>query len=338
MPFRDVIGHRRLVDLLARSIARDALPPSLIFAGPAGVGKRLTAVATAQALNCTAPVRGGEPYLIDACGTCASCTRIARGVHADVIIVQPGDTGTIKTEQVREIIDRAGFRPFEGRRRVVIVDSADALVGPAQNAFLKTLEEPSSSSVFLLVTSRPDALLPTVQSRCPRLRFQPLAAAEIASALERRGRSRDEAAALVASADGSLGHALEMSTDELGESRDLARQVLSSLAGGSDSRRRLEGARDLLPKEGGTRSGDREQLASQLRAMASILRDVELLSSGADARALANPDMRGDLERLVGTYHGERGTRAFAAIDQAIAALERNAGVKIVADWVMFQL
>jgi DNA polymerase-3 subunit delta' len=259
-------------------------------------------------------------------------------VHADVIVVEPGDTGTIKTEQVREIIDRAGFRPFEGRRRVVIVDTADALVGPAQNALLKTLEEPPSSSVFLLVTARPDALLPTVQSRCPRLRFQHLTAVDVASALERRGRSREEAAALAASADGSLGRALEMSTDDLGDSRELAREVLTSLAAGNDSRRRLEAARDLLPKEGGTRAGDREQLASELRAMASILRDVELLAAGGDTGTLANPDMRADLERLVGTYRGARGTRAFAAIDQAITALERNAGIKIVADWVMFQL
>ena len=70
--------------------------------------------------------------------------------------------GSIKIDQVRDVIDRAGYRPFEGRRRVVIIDEADALVPQAQNALLKTLEEPPSASVFMLVTSRPDALLPTV--------------------------------------------------------------------------------------------------------------------------------------------------------------------------------
>src|SRR6187431_2945481 len=148
MPFKQVIGHRRLVALLARTIDRGSLPPSLIFAGPAGVGKYLTAVATAQLLNCTARV-GQSPH-IDACGACVACKRIARGVHSDVLTIEPGDSGSIKIEQVRDLVDKAGYRPFEGRCRVVIIDGADALVPAAQNALLKTLEEPPSSSIFVL--------------------------------------------------------------------------------------------------------------------------------------------------------------------------------------------
>src|SRR6266446_4871037 len=189
MPFRDVIGHRRLVALLARGVHRESLPPSLILSGPSGIGKRLVAFATAQALNCTAPLPGGsspsgdvsEASLeADACGMCAACARIARGVHPDVLLVEPGDSGAIKIDQVRDIVDRAAYRPFEGRRRAVIIDEADALMPAAQNALLKTLEEPPPSSVFMLVTSRPDMLLATVQSRCPRLRFRPLGADDVA--------------------------------------------------------------------------------------------------------------------------------------------------------------
>src|SRR5437868_4054634 len=165
VPFRDIVGHRPVVTLLARSVSRESLPPSLVFAGPGGVGKRLVATATAQALNCTA--RDKPP--LDACGVCHTCRRIARGVHPDVLLVEPGDSGSIKIDRVREIVESAGYRPFEGRRRVVIIDEADALVAGAQNALLKTLEEPPPSSVFILVTSRPDALLPTVRSRCHRL-------------------------------------------------------------------------------------------------------------------------------------------------------------------------
>src|SRR6476661_7100501 len=137
MPFRDVVGHVRLIDLLSRSIAGGTLPPSLLFAGPAGVGKHLSALAVAQALNCTDISRGAglrAESSVDACGVCPACTRIARGVHPDVLFVSPGDSGAIKIDQVRDIVDRAQYRPFEGRRRVVIVDEADMLVPPAQNA------------------------------------------------------------------------------------------------------------------------------------------------------------------------------------------------------------
>jgi DNA polymerase-3 subunit delta' len=332
VPFKDVIGHRRLIELLSRSVARETLPPSLIFAGPEGVGKRLTALATAQALNCL-QLRDG-----DACGACTACTRIARNVHPDVLIVEPGESGSIKVEQVRDIVDRAAYRPFEGRRRVVIVDDADALVAAAQNALLKTLEEPPPSSVFILVTAWPDVLLPTVLSRCPRLRFRGLSAADVARALVARGHSDAEAAAVAATADGSVGHALAAHAGEFVEAREIAQQVLAAAAISDDPRRRIESAKDLLSKTGAGGASDREQLASHLRAMATLLRDVELLSTRADVRALANRDVQPALERLAGTYRGERGLRAFTAVDRALAALDRNAGVKVVADWVVLQL
>jgi DNA polymerase III subunit delta' len=359
MPFRDVIGHRRLVELLARSVSRGTLPPSLILAGPSGVGKRLAAIAVAQSLNCI-----NHPSTIshqpratiaelpgDACGTCAACRRIARGVHPDVLIVEPGDSGAIKIDQVREIIDRAAYRPFEGRRRAVIVDEADALVPAAQNALLKTLEEPPDSSVFMLVTSRPDVLLATVRSRCPLLRFRPLPPEDIVTVLVARGLAEPEARAVAATADGSVGRALEASAADLVEARDVAQRVLAQAASspggavgsgvraasGAGAGRRLESAKELLAKSG-SGAGDRESLATHLRAMASLLRDVALIATRADARALANADVRSALERLAPAYQGERGVLAFAAVDRALVALERNAGVKVVADWLVLQL
>ena len=335
MPFRDIVGHRRLVGLVARSIRRGTLPPSLIFAGPDGVGKRLLAIAAAQALNCQNPqtTAMGE---IDACGTCASCSKIDRGVHPDVLVVEPGDTGTIKIDQVRDVIDRAGYRPFEGRRRAVIIDQADALVPQAQNALLKTLEEPPSASVFLLVTSRPDALLPTVLSRCPRLRFRLVDADDVAAVLMKQGRSEAEARATAATADGSVGHALAASGRELADARGVAVRVLEQAAANDDMRRRLDSTKELLARTGAGGAADREQLAVNLRAMASLLRDAELLATGATT-ALANPDVSPKVERL-GAFRGERGVRAFTAVDQALVALERNAGVKTVADWLVVQL
>jgi DNA polymerase III subunit delta' len=275
---------------------------------------------------------------LDACGTCAACTRIARGVHPDVLVLEPGDTGSIKIEQVREVVDRAAYRPFEGKRRVVIIDEADALVPAAQNALLKTLEEPPSLSVFILVTARPDVLLPTVRSRCPRLNFRPLSPNEIAAALVARGQTETAARAVAATADGSLGRALQASADDFVEARDVAQQVLAHAASTPDPRRRIEGAKDLLARTGSGGASDRAQLSGHLRAMGSLLRDIALLATRADGGRLANPDVRPALDRLTPTYRGVRGIHAYAAVDQALAALERNAGVKVVADWLVLEL
>jgi DNA polymerase III subunit delta' len=343
MPFRDVIGHRKLVALLSRSIERDSIPPSLIFAGPAGVGKRLVATASAQALNCLDPRRGTprttDAIDYDACGVCAACTRIERGLHPDVVVLEPGDTGVIKTDPVREVIERAGYRPFEGRKRVVIIDQADTLWANAQNALLKTLEEPTSSSVFFLVSARADSLLPTVQSRCVRLRFHELGPEDVSTVLIRKGVDDTKAHAIAALANGSLGAVDEENAEELVAARDDALRLLTRLASTDDLGRRVEaGAKDLLAQSGNlTPAEQREHLAVRLRAVGSLLRDVELVSVNGDRRTLANPDVEASLGRLT-AFAGDRGIHAFDTIDEALVAIDRNAGVKIVADWVATQI
>lgn len=337
MPFRDILGHRRITALLSRAIARDTLPPSLLFAGPAGVGKRRVARAVAEAVNCLEPRTSGEVER-DACGACAACRRIARDVHPDVIVLSPGDTGSIKIEQVRDVIDKAGYRPFEGRRRVVIVDEADALVPQAQNALLKTLEEPPSASVFLLVSSVPDSLLATVRSRCPRLRFGPLSPGDVAAVLVRDHEYTEaDARAAAADADGSVGRALAVASADLVEARETATRLLQQTARLADPVRRLDAAKDLAAKKGSSAS-ERDQLSACLRVMASLLRDVSVLAAQVDRNLLANPDLEGELQGLVAAYTGSRGDKAFAAIDRALAALERNASPKIVADWLVLEL
>jgi DNA polymerase III subunit delta' len=296
MPFRDVSAHARIAELLSRSVARGTLPPSLIFSGPSGAGKRLTAVAVAQALNCLQLIDN------DACGACAACVRIARGVHPDVLMIEPGDSGTIKIDQIRDVVERAAYRPFEGKRRVVIIDDADALVPAAQNALLKTLEEPPPSSIFILLTTRPDMLLPTVRSRCIRLMFA-------ASARE------------------------EVDADAL----SVAQRVLAHTASAADGKR-LDAAKELLAKTGGGAAIDREQVASHLHAMASLLREIQAIAARADEAAFGGPEIHGAAERLVSSYRGDRGVRAFAAIDRALAAINANVGVKVVADWLVLQL
>ena len=337
MPFRTIAGHHRLLSLLSRVIARDSMPPAVLMAGPAGVGKRLTATAVAQAINCLQP-RSSAPFEREACGECASCKRIARGVHPDVILVQPGDSGSIKIEQLRDVIDRSQYRPFEGRRRVVIIDEADAAGADAQSALLKTLEEPPSASTFILVSSMPDALLPTVLSRCPRLRFGPLTPADVARVLmQDHGYSEQDARAAAADADGSIGRALESRSEDLTEAREAAERVLQETARNTDPVKRIHLARDLTDGKG-TPAEERNRLAVQLRSLGSLLRDVGIIASGADRVMLANADLEARLEKLSSSYDAERSLRAYAAVDRALAALDRHASPKVVADWLLLEL
>ena len=334
MAFPAISGQRSLLALLAHATARGSLPPSLIFSGPDGVGKRMTAVALAQALNCERLISWPDESGISACGECGPCRRIARGVHADVVLVAPGETGWISVDQVREAIDRTGYRPFEGRTRVVIVDQADALLPPAQNALLKTLEEPPPTSVFVLVTARPDILLPTVRSRCQQLRFGPLSPADVATVLMREhGVASEEAHAAAAVSDGSIGRALDGGAEEIVETREAAARLLQTAASSADPRRRLDGARMLT---GG--AADREDLARRLRAVAALLRDLAVLLSRADPGAIANADLTPQLHSRLRWVDGDRGLRACSAVDRALSALERNASPKIVADWVALQI
>jgi DNA polymerase III subunit delta' len=334
MAFPAITGHKPLLTLLARATARGSLPPSLIFSGPDGVGKRMAAVALAQALNCERPIPWPDEAGVSGCGECAACRRIARGVHADVLFVEPGDSGSIGVDLVREAIDRTAYRPFEGRKRVVIVDEADALLPPAQNALLKTLEEPPAASVFVLVTARPDLLLATVRSRCQQLRFGPLAPSEVAEVLMREHDVPSaEAHAAAAGSDGSIGRALAGGSDEVVDDREAAARLLQAAATSADPRRRLEGAKVLA---GG--ASDRDDLARRLRAVSSLLRDLAVLLSRADERALANADLKPQLQSLLRSFDGDRALRAFSAVDRALSALDRNASPKIVADWVALQI
>jgi DNA polymerase-3 subunit delta' len=337
MPLAQVAGHRRLVTRLSRAIARSTLPPALLFAGPAGVGKKRVALELAQAINCTDP-KSNEQLERDGCGQCPSCRRIARGVHPDVVLLAPGDSGSIKIETVRVVIDQANFRPFEARRRVVVIDEADALVEQAQHALLKTLEEPPPASIFLLVSSLPDALLTTVRSRCPRMRFGPLLPGEVAEVLVRDHRySEAEARAAAADAEGSVGRALSAESADLVEARETATRVLQQAARAHDPVARVNTAQDLSPKKGSPMN-ERDQLSACLRVMASVLRDLGLMASGADDAVLANADLRAELDALARSYDANRSVRAYTAVDEALAALERNANAKVVADWLVLQL
>jgi DNA polymerase-3 subunit delta' len=164
-------GQERAVAQLRRSIERGRVPHAYLFSGPPGAPLVDTALALAMALSCLrAPGDGcdGEPEAM-----CGACAKIAAGIHPDVVtLVREGAAQIVPIESVRnQVIARVGFPPHEAEVRMFIVEEATALAPPAANALLKTLEEPPSRTLFALCTTAPDQLLPTIRSRCQRVRF-----------------------------------------------------------------------------------------------------------------------------------------------------------------------
>jgi DNA polymerase-3 subunit delta' len=331
MPFATIVGHRPVVELLRQAVRRGRVPQSLLFAGPEGVGKRTVAVALAQAVNCPKRQDG------DACGVCPTCERIAAGRHSDVTYLDKGDEASIKIDALRaRVLSVVGYRPFEAERRVFIIDPADDMVEQAQDALLKTLEEPPSAATIILVTAYPDTLPPTIQSRCRRLRFGPLTEADVTRVLvERCGVARSEAAQLATAAGGSVSQALAEKVGELGDDRRAALELL--LAAGRDTGvgGRLKAATALVQHESDRR--DREALGARFNVAASLLRDLGVIASGT-AAPLANADLDAELRSLARAYDLRRVAASFATITQALRALDRNASPKIVADWTAVTL
>jgi len=196
------LGNARVVEILRRAVELDRLPHALIFAGPSGVGKRTLALLLAQLVNCASP--SGSL----ACGKCTSCRKIAQGSHPDVRLIEP-DGAFIKIEQIRQMIGEIAYQPFEAKYRVVILDPAEQLKLEAANCMLKTLEEPPSRTIIVLVTSNPYLLLTTIQSRSRLLQFTGIPQDRIEEHLVRHaGWNPHDAHLAAALSRGSLGNAL----------------------------------------------------------------------------------------------------------------------------------
>lgn len=297
-----VVGHDRVIDTLRQAHAGDTVHHAMLFAGPAGVGKFTIARAFAAMMNCTDRAPGG-----DACGVCKSCRRILGneqdrgGGHPDVFEVRP-DGRQIKIAQIRDLIRVVAFPPIEANVRVVIIEPADALGEEAANALLKTLEEPSSHTRFILVSSSPDALLITIRSRCQRVLFGRIPDDALAGLLEARFKVTPEQARDSASvADGSLGEALALLEDPVMSQRNELLARLLAIPPG-DALACFALAADLYDL--------RSRIRTVLDVLARLYRDVLLVRVGALAlEDVAHPALKPQIEAAVSRY----GVRALMA-------------------------
>lgn len=205
MSFSQIQDQEIALRLLQGMCRRERIPNGLLFWGPDGVGKSLAALEFAKAVNCEA--RNG-----DACGQCLSCRKITNRNHGDILYIAPEGKGRlINVKAIESMTEMVIYRPFEGGSRVVLIYEADRMHEAAQNKFLKTLEEPPSKTVFVLITTSPRRLLPTILSRCHRIRFRALQEATVVQILrEKEQCSETRALAIAPLAQGSMTRALDL--------------------------------------------------------------------------------------------------------------------------------
>ncbi len=217
-----LLGQPQVVDALASATAQQRLAHGLLFVGPDGVGRERAARGLAAGLLCEAEQQ--DLRLPFGCGQCRGCRRVESRHHPDVHHLLPDAEAVargwstpekrvasreIRVEQVRELAHAMRLKPYEGRARVAIVTDAHRMNTRAQNALLKTLEEPGPASLLVLIAPHSRSVLPTIESRCQRIRFRPLTGDVVRTIAERIGEV--EALAGVDSA------ALESMTDLLGD-------------------------------------------------------------------------------------------------------------------------
>lgn len=366
MSFRDVVAQPQAVSLLSSAIAHDRVGHAYLFHGPDGTGKRMLALRFAQALLCE---EGGSDAC-GACRSCKNVHRLIHpDVH--VLFPYPNDTdesdvmerrkrmaadpyavldfvrkptlsGTAKVsnkqstftvERVHEELRQPmSFRPVEGRYKVAILLDVELMRVEAANAFLKLLEEPPPRTVFLLCTSRPDRVLPTILSRCQRIRLHPLEPEAIAAYLVARQQQDSTSAALLAHlADGSLSRALELADSEnVLEQRDRVTAFMRTCF-------QLNSTKYLLEAEEMAGWG-RERLKGWLILMLRWIRDLVLYRELGDAAPLVNQDQRETIKRFVGGVPLADLEGMANLVEEAIRLVERNVSVATLLKVLAFRL
>ena len=332
--------------LLKNMITRQRIPNGLLLWGTSGVGKAMAAIAFAKAINCTESMIPG-----DACDGCLSCRKIDNGNHPDIVQVAPvKKSRSIDVEAIDNMIEMASLRPHESDWKVFIIHEADRMRGPAQNHLLKTLEEPVGPSVFILISEYPQLLLPTIRSRCQRVRFQTLAPETVQELLLReRDITPEQAASIAGIAQGQMSRALDLvDTDK----RDLIFDLIEQLQSGVDplalseefssmlsmQKKQIEGA---IKTESGTVDAkevsreDRERIKEEELALADALnrrsimeflyllemwyRDVMVFDATGDTGQVLNQDKVALLEQAKASKSLEK----IEAIEKARLYLER---------------
>jgi DNA polymerase-3 subunit delta' len=325
----EILSQPGPVGALRGALERQQLAQAYLFEGPSGVGKQKTAMA----LACTAVCRQPEP----GCGTCEACRRVLALNHPDVRVYEPREEGNrnIQVDLVRdEIVPFTQFAPFEADRAFLVFPRADVSFpeqhAEAANALLKSLEEPRPGIHFILLAERPDRLLPTIRSRCQRIRFRRLPAETIERILG--GLEVEEGVKRVAAAlaSGQADRALELGQGQ----KAFALTELALRVDAAVEEARPGPLLDLAAEL--ARDDDLELI---LETLALYYRDLAAVSLDlSPGQSWAAGRQQGSLQQRAGELGARRAADRAELVQRAAENLERNANTELQLDAMLFAL
>ncbi|MDQ3181181.1 MAG: DNA polymerase III subunit delta' [Acidobacteriota bacterium] len=344
--FNKLIGNNPIKEVLRRMLATDRVPPSMLFAGAEGVGKKRFALELAKSFVCQTPSN------FEACDKCSACNRADKfafpkaddkDAHQEVIFSEHPDIGlvipynkNILIDAVRDLEKEANFRPYEAKARFFLIDDAEKLntaKDNAANALLKTLEEPAPTSYIFLITSRPDALLPTILSRCQTIRFAPIPPKEIEThLLETNKFSPGDALLLAKLSAGSIGHALSMDLEKFRGQREMMIQVLESLLIKQDRAVLLQTAEEMNDAK------NKDSYNASLEILESLIHDIWKLSLGANDENIVHADIKPQLTKLAENADSKRLAAWLVEIETMRENFNVNLNRKIATDALFMQM
>lgn len=319
----NVLGHEWAETLLKHHITQGNTRHAYLFTGAPGTGRRTLALAFLKALDCEDPPAPGE-----FCDACRSCRGINRLQHMDLLIGQseaPGET--LKIDTVRDIQHDLNMLPYASPWRTALFLRFEEANTNAQNALLKTLEEPPERSKLLVTASNENALLPTISSRCEVLRLRPMSLASLQSELEKRPDVADSLTARRAAhmAAGRVGYAFRLIDDpgEMDRIETIASDAIDLLK--TDYRSRFAYASDFKDTK------KRGQLREILQIWQSVFRDLLLVSSAADQDLpLSFVTLQDRLTGLASKAASSQFRSSLSALNQSIAYLNGNVNMMLL--------
>ncbi len=326
LAFSNLIGQDKAKSLLMRSIARDKMSHAYLFRGPAGVGKKRTALTLAAYVNCKSTVNH------DVCGSCSSCRKFYTGNHPDLYVLR-AEGAAIKINQIRKLKEALVFPPFEAQYRVVILEDVHTMRREAANSLLKTLEEPPPNNLLILTANETGELLATIVSRCQAIPFHPLPVDLVSRVMAAdHGLPVETAFALAASAGGSLGRAELLLKKEFLPCRlEIVEQLLALLPGRSEN---VPAVYQMAEKTAELK----ENLGDFLDLLKLWFRDLILLAAGGPASLVSSRDLDHVLSAARGRWSLPELFDKLLLIEQAQKELLRNCNRLSVCEVLFFGL